>query len=167
MRCDWSCPRVRSQVRPALNNVSCPSAICTRYVLTLYFGDSTSPGWSNSDGKWKSKDSLFSRWTTNNTLLFETNSNWGHPKTLSFNVSTLSKSTSLPDVDAHDHSELGCGFVDLCPVWKRSDGVVFEARTKINLFDSAEEFDQHGETIEASARSEEVRLIQLVLISAL
>lgn len=115
--------------------------------------------WSYSDGKWKSKDSLFSRWTTNNTLVFETNSNWGHPKTLSFKVSTLSKSTSSPDVDTHDHYDLGCGFVDLCPVWNSNDGVVFEARTKINLFDSAEEFDQHGETIEASAPSEEVSLI--------
>lgn len=54
---------------------------------------------------------------------------------------------------------MGCGFVDLCPIWKRDDGVAFEARTKVNCFDIAEEFDQHGETIEASASSEEVRMI--------
>ncbi len=96
--------------------------------------------------------------------MFETSSNWGHPKTLSFNVSTLSKGTNVPDVEAHDQSEVGCGFVDLCPIWKLDDGMVFESRTKINMFDSAEEFDQHGETIEASAPSEEVRWIQRVII---
>ena len=114
-------------------------------------------GRSDSDGKWNSKDSLFSRWTTNNTLVFETSSNWGHPKTLSFKVSTLSKGNNLPDAEAHDQSDVGCGFVDMCPMWKRNDGMAFESRAKIYFFDSAEEFDQHGETIEASDPSEEVR----------
>ena len=130
----------------------------------LYFTSMvTSSPARTSDGKWKSEDSLFSRWKTNNTLVFETSSNWGHPKTLSLKVSTISKCSNFPDVDAHDQYELGYGFVDLCPIWKRSDGAAFEARTKVSLFDSVEEFDQHGETIEASSSSEEVRLIQLVL----
>ena len=103
---------------------------------------------------------MFSRWTENNSLVFESRSNWGHPKTLSLKVSTLSKCTNFPDEEAHDISDVGCGFVDLCPFWKQmNNGLAVEGRTKINLFDLAEEFDQHGEAVDLSAPSEEVRLI--------
>ena len=75
----------------------------------------------------------------------------------------MSRCTDGPDEESH--AEVGCGFADLCPIWvqildqgskKGSSSADFE--TKIYLFDSAEEFDQHGLAVESSAPRGEVRL---------
>lgn len=77
----------------------------------------------------------------------------------------LSKSRNDPDKleSLHDRSETGCGFVDLCPMWKEQAtnqeaiGSSVDVTTKLYLFNSAEEFDQHGDAVESSAPTEEVR----------
>mmetsp|Transcript_8501 Transcript_8501/g.19026 ORF Transcript_8501/g.19026 Transcript_8501/m.19026 type:complete len:1924 (+) Transcript_8501:286-6057(+) len=116
-----------------------------------------------SDASRRSKDSASYRWTSNSTLVFETQSNWGFPKALSLKVSSMSKYTDGPDEESHDQSEVGCGFVDLCPIWEqvmhnqgsKQAGSSMESKTKIHLFDSAEEFDQHGQAVESFATREE------------
>ena len=119
-----------------------------------------------SDASRRSKESTSYRWTTNNTLVFETRSNWRYPKALSLKVSSLSEYTGDPDEHEshHDQSEMGCGFVDLCPIWKKQmmnqelkDSSI-DSKTKIYLFDSAEEFDQHGQAVESFAPREDVRI---------
>ena len=115
---------------------------------------------NHSDASRRSKDSALHRWTINNTLVFETNSNWGFPKALSLRVSSLSKSTEGHVEESNEPLGMGCGFADLCPIWQQmnqaqgqSSGI--ELRTKIHLFDTAQEFDQHGDVVESSA--DEVR----------
>ena len=100
------------------------------------------------------------------TLVFDTRSSWGHPKTLALKVSCLSKCTDGPVEESHDPSDLGCGFVDLCPMWNMKCCANVELRTKIYQFDSAEEFDQHGETGEKSAQGDEVRYVASLLFFA-
>ena len=117
-----------------------------------------------SDASRRSNDCAAYHWTTNNTLVFETRSNWGCPKALSLKVSSLLKYTDDPDEieSHHDQVEVGCGFVDLCPIWKEQEsskvGVSssVNSKTKIYLFDSAEEFDQHGQAVEFSPPREDV-----------
>lgn len=96
--------------------------------------------------------------------MFDTRSSWGHPKTLALIVSCLSKCTDGPVEESHDPSDLGCGFVDLCPMWNMKCCANVELRTKIYQFDSAEEFDQHGETVEKSAQGEEVRYVASLIV---
>jgi len=117
-----------------------------------------------SDASRRSDDFVSYHWTTKNTLVFETRSNWGHPKALSLKVSSMSKYTEDPDETEshHDQLEMGCGFVDLCPIWKKQDSssergssCSIESKTKVYLFDSPEEFDQHGQAVELSAPREE------------
>ena len=99
----------------------------------------------SSDASRRSADSSSYRWTSNNTLVFETRSNWGFPKTLSLKVSSMSKSDG-PDEEHRDTSDVGCSFVDLCPIWEQShiQGLAVELKTNVYLFHSSEEFDQHG-----------------------
>eukprot|EP00584_Thalassiosira_punctigera_P004862 CAMPEP_0172528256 /NCGR_PEP_ID=MMETSP1067-20121228/2704_1 /TAXON_ID=265564 ORGANISM="Thalassiosira punctigera, Strain Tpunct2005C2" /NCGR_SAMPLE_ID=MMETSP1067 /ASSEMBLY_ACC=CAM_ASM_000444 /LENGTH=1254 /DNA_ID=CAMNT_0013312137 /DNA_START=70 /DNA_END=3834 /DNA_ORIENTATION=- len=113
-----------------------------------------------SDSSRRSEDCASYRWTTNNTLVFETRSNWGHPKALSLKVSSVSKSVDDPnETESCDQMEMGCAFVDLCPMWEKQekldDFASVDCKSKIYLFDSAEEFDQHGQAIESSAPREE------------
>lgn len=119
-----------------------------------------------SDVSRKASDCATYRWTANNTLVFETRSNWGHPKALSLKVSSLSNyRDNLDEMESHlGQLEMGCGFVDLCPIWEKQElsshvdgSCSIDSKTKIYLFDSAEEFDQHGEAVESSAPREEVR----------
>ena len=111
------------------------------------------------------------RWTTGNTLLFETRSNWGFPKTISLKVSRLSKSNdgreeaNLADDKGTTQglTEIGCGFVDLCPIWEQISEEIeslpaFDSETKIFLFENAEEFDQHGELDKKTMAKEDVRI---------
>lgn len=91
--------------------------------------------------------------------MFDTRSNWGRPKTLSLKVSSLSKCSDGSVEELHDPSDLGCGFVDLCPMWNMKHCANVESKAKIYPFDSAEEFDQHGETVEPSAHGKEVRYL--------
>jgi hypothetical protein len=42
-------------------------------------------------------------------------------------------------------------------MWNMKQCANVESKTKVYLFDSAEEFDQHGETMETSAQEEKVR----------
>lgn len=87
---------------------------------------------------------------SNNTLIFETKSNWGYPKTLSLKVSSSSGHPELATIsDDKNQNDVGCGFVDLCDIWKQSLGGRADScitrKARIYTFDSAEEFDQHGE----------------------
>jgi hypothetical protein len=100
---------------------------------------------------------------SNNTLIFETKSNWGYPKTLSLKVSSLSVHHELTIIsDDKNQNDLGCGFVDLCPVWQRVNegrkSSYITAKTRIYTFDSAEEFDQHGEVDRYTRGSIELHL---------
>ena len=61
-----------------------------------------------------------------------------------------------------DQSDLGCGFVDLCPIWNQKGGSSYVSKTRIQLYDSAEEFDQHGQAVESSVAKEEVCVISVV-----
>ena len=99
--------------------------------------------------------------------MFKTSSNGGHPKTLSLRVSSLSKSTEGHDEEPHEQLEVGCGFADLCPIWQQmnqggGNSSAIELRTKIHMFDSAEEFDQHGQAVESSA--DEVRTLLWLIV---
>ena len=100
----------------------------------------------SSSSRRQSDNSMRLLMSDNNTLVFDTRSNWGHPKTLALKVSTLSKGTDSDEL--HDPSDLGCGFVDLCPLWSMTQCANVESKTKIYFFDSAEEFDQHGTNVE-------------------
>jgi hypothetical protein len=100
------------------------------------------------------------------TLVFDTRSSWGHPKTLALKVSRLSKCSGGPVEESNDLSDLGCGFVDLCPMWNMKCCENVELKTKIYHFDSAEEFDQHGETADKSAQGDEVRYVASSLFFA-
>ena len=87
---------------------------------------------------------------SSNTLIFETKSNWGFPKTLSVKVSNSPSRPELTTIsDNKNQNDLGCGFVDLCPVWEeahaRGDVVCINADVHVYAFDSAASFDQHGE----------------------
>ncbi|KAL9185720.1 hypothetical protein ACHAXT_003497 [Thalassiosira profunda] len=121
-----------------------------------------------SDASRRSQDSATYRWTTNNSLVFETRSNWGHPKAASLKLSTLSKLAGNPDeVDCrNDQTDLGCGFVDLCPLWKQAEertaNSSISTTKKIALFDSVEEFDQHG-FIETLSQGDQSKGLELVL----
>ncbi len=88
--------------------------------------------------------------------MFDTRSNWGHPKTLALKVSSVTRRADKPIDDSLEPSDLGCGFVDLSPMWNMKRCANVESKTKIYLFDSAEEFDQHGEAVEGSAQGEKV-----------
>ena len=122
-----------------------------------------------SDISRRSNDSAMYRWTSNSTLVFETGSNWGYPKALSLKVSSSSKSNDKVDEmesSRNDQTDVGCGFVGLCPVWKmvgeESNGSFsIESKTNIYLFDSAGEFDQHGEAVESSSSRQEVRFLMI------
>ena len=95
----------------------------------------------------------------NNTLLFETRSSWGFPKTLSLKVCSISKPKHSDGFDEESRSsDVGCAFVDLCPIWEQQiqgSVVPVESKTKVYLFDSAEEFDQHGQANDLSSRRNE------------
>ena len=100
---------------------------------------------------------------SNSTLVFENKSNWGYPKTLSLKVSRLSGHPELTTIsDDKNQNDLGCGFVDLCPVWKqtqaRGQGLCINAKARIYMFDSAEEFDQHGEVDHDTVGNVELQL---------
>mmetsp|Transcript_34262 Transcript_34262/g.70148 ORF Transcript_34262/g.70148 Transcript_34262/m.70148 type:complete len:1741 (-) Transcript_34262:116-5338(-) len=101
--------------------------------------------------------------SSNNTLIFETKSNWGYPKTLSLKVASLSGHPELTTIsDDKNQNDVGCSFVDLSPVWKqthgKSEGSCIDAKAKIYTFDSFEEFDQHGEVDHETRRSVELQL---------
>ena len=101
--------------------------------------------------------------SSNNTLIFETKSNWGYPKTLSLKVASLSGHPELTTIsDDKNQNDVGCSFVDLSPVWKQShgtsDGSCIDAKAKVYTFDSFEEFDQHGEVDHETRRSVELQL---------
>lgn len=110
-----------------------------------------------SDVSRTSQNSVSWHMSGGNTLVFDTRSNWGHPKTLALKVSSVPRRTDRPADELFEPSDLGCGFVDLCPMWNMKQCANVESKTKVYLFDSAEEFDQHGETMETSAQEEKVR----------
>lgn len=63
-------------------------------------------------------------------------------------------------------TEMGCGFVDLCPIWKqlhqsRQHSSSVNAATKIYLYDNVKEFDQHGDLDDSSNAKREGLEIQL------
>lgn len=77
-------------------------------------------------------------------------------------MSSLIKYTDVifeqADITLHDKHEMGCGFVSLSPMWsgkKTKDSA--HVKAKIFMFDSAVEFDQHGQTVEPALSSKEVR----------
>lgn len=110
-------------------------------------GEMHESGVSNSSRR-LSDNSLRLLMSESNILVFDTRSNWGHPKTLAIKVSTLSKGADSFGGELHGPSDLGCGFVDLCPLWSMTQCANVESKTKIYLFDAAEEFDQHGTNVE-------------------
>jgi phosphatidylinositol 3-kinase len=83
------------------------------------------------------------------SLVFETKSNWGNPKTLSLKVSSSSGPELTPLADDKNQNDVGCAFVDLSPIYRRVhegyEGAYINAKSRIYTYDSAEEFDQHGE----------------------
>jgi hypothetical protein len=118
-----------------------------------------------SDASRMSQNSVSWSMSGSNTLVFDTRSNWGHPKTLVLKVASVSRRTDRHVEESLEPSDLGCGFVDLCPMWNMIRCVNVESKTKVHLFDSAVEFDQHGETVETSAQGEEVRYASASLLS--
>ena len=105
-------------------------------------------------------DTTFYRWTAGNTLLFESRSNWGCPKTLSLKISTAEDATFTDEKGAPPIiSEMGCGFVDLCSIWNGPDEesdvrTVITKSAEIHSFENAVEFDQHGEVDDSLASGE-------------
>ena len=83
------------------------------------------------------------------SLVFETKSNWGYPKTLSLKVSSSSGPEPTTLADDKNQNDVGCAFVDLSPIYRRVhevyEGAYINVKSRIYTFDSAEEFDQHGE----------------------
>ena len=58
----------------------------------------------------------------------------------------MSKSDGPDEESRGGTSDLGCSIVDLCPIWEQShiQGLAVELKANVYLFDSSEEFDQHG-----------------------
>lgn len=109
------------------------------------------------------------RWTKGNTLIFESSSNWGFPKTLSMKISTISRNVDsrddnivLDDKGSLTHqSDIGCSFIDLCSIWTQLNygGLASSvgSSARVYLFENAREFDQHGDA-EENDTAEAVRL---------
>lgn len=112
-----------------------------------------------SDVSRTSQEAASYRWANSDTLVFDTQSNWGCPKALSLKVSSMSKYKDNEEGSHHDQLDLGCGFVDLCSVWGQGGQVLsgsssIETRTQLFLYNSSEEFDQHGQALESESRDE-------------
>ncbi|KAL3780653.1 hypothetical protein HJC23_000123 [Cyclotella cryptica] len=110
------------------------------------------------------------RWTKGNTLIFESSSNWGFPKTVSMKIYTISRSVDSRDdnVSLDDkgslsqQSDMGCGFIDLCSIWTQLNEGRLASSVSLNarvyLFETAEEFDQHGDAEENDMAEETVEI---------
>ena len=101
------------------------------------------------------------RWTKNNTLSFESSSNFGLPKTLSLKISTVSRNVDSRDDVNVTNDDMGCAFIDLTTIWKqikqKSSDSPINASARVFLFDECGDlFDQHGEA-EMHINEEEVR----------
>jgi len=102
------------------------------------------------------------RWTKNNTLIFESSSNSGPPKTLSLKISTVSRNVDSRDDVNVTNDDMGCAFIDLTTIWKQinqtSNDSLIDASARVFLFDECEDlFDQHGEA-EKNMDGEEVEI---------